>query len=304
MKVTNKKLTVFVCIVLIAVIMVFCGYNVGCFDEFNFVYLGDVQNSPEGCIDYANLKKIFRCMYSSMQNSPHFVVLSGDIVNEGDSEEEWEKFIKVIKNEGKNIEWYTAVGNHDNTLLQQKYFNLKDKKGISGDNSFYTFSFKNTQFVFMDSNKMGKPTKQSKSFLENTLKDSKCKYKIVIFHHPVYVSNNNPKDLHRAQTIKSNYINIMEKYNVDIVLNGHQHVYMRTYPLRKNIIDNNGIIYLTSVSSPKTYHGKKFDYVEKLVDNKCVYTIFEIKNDKINVITKDVNNKVIDSFYIKEKCYR
>ena len=52
-------------------------------------------------------------------------------------------------------------------------------------------------------------------------------WKFVMFHHPVYPSHpsrDNP-ELRRA------WVPIFDKHHVDLVLQGHDHAYLRTYPM-------------------------------------------------------------------------
>ncbi len=84
--------------------------------------------------------------------------------------------------------------------------------------------------------------------MEQDLSQTDKTYKIVMFHHPAYPAIEIPKDSQRAEVIRKNFVPVMERGGVDLVLGGHQHVYMRTHPLRDGQRSENGIVYLMGYS--------------------------------------------------------
>ena len=290
---------------LVLIIVVFLFFTTSCqskqvdsSEEFSFVFLGDVQENEESNDGYAVFSSLLKSAFSQ-EEKPEFLVLAGDIVNDGDDEEEWKSFIKAKEDAVGDIDYYTCVGNHDDTKLQEKYFDISKYDNIIGNNSFYSFDYKNAHFTAMDSNLMGLPTDESIEWLENDLNNTTKKYKIVLFHHPAYPAVENPKDKLRAKTIRDVYVPIMEKYYVNLVLGGHQHTYMRTYPLKNGHISEEGIVYLMGVASSKNYVNEDFDYIEFSKGGTSVYTLITFKEDEILIKTKDVDGNTIDSFSIR-----
>lgn len=267
-------------------------------EEFSFVFLGDVQENEETQDGYAVFSSLLKSAFSEAKN-PEFIMLAGDIVNDGNDIEEWQSFIKAKEEAIGDTDFYTCVGNHDDTKLQEKYFDISKYDYIKGDNSFYSFDYKNVHFTVMDSNLMGSPTTESIEWLENDLNNTTKKYKIVLFHHPAYPAVENPKDELRANAIRDIYVPIMEKYYVNLVLGGHQHTYMRTYPLKNGHVSEDGVVYLMGVASSKNYVNKDFDYIEFSKGGTPVYTILTFKEDEILIKTKDVDGNTIDSFNIR-----
>ena len=59
---------------------------------------------------------------------------------------------------------------------------------------------------------------------------------------------------------------LFEKYGVDLVLCGHQHVYMRTAP-------QNGVTYVMLASGPKEYAGAgALEWAEVMLDEPAYMT--------------------------------
>lgn len=54
---------------------------------------------------------------------------------------------------------------------------------------------------------------------------------IVLFHKPMYSSISKQFE---EYIIRDKYQNIFDKYNVDLVIQGHNHIYARTFPLSLN----------------------------------------------------------------------
>ena len=67
--------------------------------------------------------------------------------------------------------------------------------------------------------------------LEKTSMNKNIDWIIVLFHKPMYSSISKQFE---EYIIRDKYQNIFDKYNVDLVIQGHNHIYARTYPLSLN----------------------------------------------------------------------
>ena len=85
----------------------------------------------------------------------------------------------------------------------------------------------------------------------------------------------------------------LEKYGVDLVLNGHDHTYARGHvPIKSSKFNNKGdfnTLYVTSVSGPKQYKIdlkglKKYiddGYQNDKIENKQFFQVISIENEKL-----------------------
>lgn len=161
------------------------------------------------------------------------VVLAGDnIYNNGEIEK-----IKAVFEDPykplleKEIPFYACLGNHDirtdNGVPQTQYplFNMGGKR-------YYSFRRGKVQFWALDTNSNADWVNQL-AWLEEELKQSDALWKIVFGHHQIYSSAH--------YGVNKNLITILtplfEKYGVQLYINGHEHVYERTYAI-------NGTTYL------------------------------------------------------------
>ena len=67
--------------------------------------------------------------------------------------------------------------------------------------------------------------------LEKANKNKNIDWIIVLFHKPMYSSISKQFE---EYIIRDKYQNIFDKYNVDLVIQGHNHIYTRTFPLSLN----------------------------------------------------------------------
>src|SRR5688572_32443008 len=93
---------------------------------------------------------------------------------------------------------------------------------------FYTFKRDNVRFFALDSNYMDP---EQLKWLETELKNSGSDWKIAFFHHPLYSSAR----FHGSSTdLRLLLEPLFVKYGVDVVFQGHDHVYERVKPQKGN----------------------------------------------------------------------
>ena len=118
-----------------------------------------------------------------------------------------------------------------------KYFNMDGKLYYSSRRRSEDVRFFALESTYMDPDQL--------KWLEDELKKSGEKWKIVFFHHPLYSSSRtHGSQLKLRATLEPLFI----QYNVSLVLNGHDHVYERIKP-------QNGIQYFVEGSSGQLRDG-------------------------------------------------
>jgi len=267
--------------------------------SFSFIYMGDPQADPETG-DYTQWGSLFR-RASEDEREPAFILISGDLVNDGSDKAEWETFFEAGKEVLDRLPLYPAMGNHDNTELFKELFDLPQNGPDGKEEAFYSFDYGDVHFTVLDSNAMGAADPADVAWLKEDLAGTEKTYRIVMFHHPPYTAADIPKDETRAQTIREVFVPILEEYNVGLVLSGHQHVYMRTHPIRNGEIREDGIVYLVSASGGKQYTPVQRDYTAFAFGNRPVYSICTVDEEGILLETRDSEGNPVDSCRIGEK---
>ena len=191
--------------------------------DFNFVAAGDF-----GCSGKAN--KTITVMKST---NPEIVLALGDLSYQK-YPDCWFNAISPLDNGGK---FKIMFGEHDidDDLVKYnqylKHFNLTKP--------FYSFDYQNVHFLVMATSKNqvvsyltdSEQYKFVKQDLSKAHGNKSIDWIIVSSFRPLYSSNTTHPGLDKLQ---DTYHKLFEKYDVDLVLQAHNHNYQRTYPLLYN----------------------------------------------------------------------
>jgi len=179
------------------------------------------------------------------------------------------------------VKFYAALGNHD-AREQRTYphFNM-------GDKLFYSFKApkQSVRFFALESTYM---TPEQVAWVEKELKDTTDQWKIAFFHHPLYSSaDRHGSTLDLQKTLAPLFI----RYNVSLVLSGHDHSYERIKP-------QDGIAYFVVGSAGKLRKGdlqKGSPLTAKGFDTDLAFLALEINGDKLTFQAISRTGKVVDS---------
>jgi hypothetical protein len=120
---------------------------------------------------------------------------------------------------------------------------------------------------------------------------------IVIVHHDQQYASTAHTLLSRANKWKEAYHPLFDQYNVDLVLQGHQHNYQRTYPIKYNsdkpvnpiITDRNTNTYTNPEGQIYLTVGTGGVYLQNLKGNKAPYLI-TTQDKEFGFLNVDVTN--------------
>ncbi len=239
-------------------------------ERFCFVYMGDAQ---EGLASWGALQK------AAMQTRPdaRFFIMAGDLVDLGNDLDHWQTFLKYGADVYSRRPVMPCVGNHEcirgGPAMYRAIFDLplNGPRGIEPERA-YSFTYGDALFVVLDSNLSA----QSQTpWLEQCLAASTSTWKFAMFHHPAYSSD--PTQDHAS--LRKAWVPVLDRYHVDVVFQGHEHAYMRTYPLRdgrRTAGPADGTIYLISVSGTKMYKQVKRPYAQVAFTNTATYSTLDI----------------------------
>jgi 3',5'-cyclic AMP phosphodiesterase CpdA len=117
------------------------------------------------------------------------------------------------------VKFYASLGNHD--AREQRFYKPFNMDG----HLYYTFNPRPDVCFFMLETSY--PTPDQFEWLEKELAASSSKWKIAVFHHPLYSSGNrHGSDLRLREVLEPFFV----KYNVSVVFTGHDHFYERVKP--------------------------------------------------------------------------
>lgn len=139
----------------------------------------------------------------------------------------------------KPIPWYITLGNHDymGDIQALVDYGNKNSSWIL-PHTYYSFERKisekeNVLFVVTDTNEFvdilgflsyrsymrNEKGKKQLNWMEEQLKTSKAKWKIVVGHHPIYSAGAHGD----TKVLQKEFLEILEKNKVDLYLAGHEH---------------------------------------------------------------------------------
>jgi len=212
-----------------------------------------------------------------------FVVMMGDNIYGSDRPQD---FIKKFESPykallDKGVKFYASLGNHDSR--EQRFYKLYNMEG----KLYYTFKApkEDVRFFALESTYMDQ---DQLKWLEDELTKSSEKWKIAFFHHPLYSSaGTHGSQLKLRAVLEPLFI----KYNVSLVLNGHDHTYERIKP-------QNGILFFVEGSGGQLRKGdlrKGSPLTAAGNDRDCTFMLMEIDGDTLTYNTITGSGSLIDS---------
>jgi hypothetical protein len=210
------------------------------------------------------------------------VVMMGDNIYGSDRPQDFVKKFeapyKVLLDAG--VKFYASLGNHDSR--EQRYYKPFNMDG----KLYYTFKApkQDVRFFALESTYMDDAQLK---WVDDALKSSNEKWKICFFHHPLYSSaKTHGSELKLRAVLEPMFL----KYDVSLVLNGHDHVYERIKP-------QNGIQYFVTGSGGQLRDGdlrKGSPLTAKGDDTDRVFMLMEINGDDLWYAAINQAGKVVD----------
>lgn len=302
-------------------------------DKVTFFHVSDDQSqNKEQYQTFANLLDTAYRKYPDVD----FIINTGDIADLGSNVEQW---AWALNNSTlrKTVMMPTA-GNHDNHLgsenaVVDNFMISNAPKQDTSTGIYYSFDYNNIHMAVLNTNDLSafeSLSCQQITWLKNDMLSSNARWKFVALHKAIY-SNGSHYDDDDVCQIRKQLSVLMPELGIDMVFQGHDHVYLRTdamdsnkivAPKTKEIthdgetynakIDPKGTVYVISACSGVKYYLTKdasltdeyFPRAEKIVD--CTLPAFssiQIDGDNLYFDAFTVENKSankIDSFAISK----
>jgi len=228
---------------------------------FSFLYMGDIQT---GFPRWASLKR--RALLTCPDAA--FCLTAGDQVNRGYCRDDWDALFHYAHPLFANVPLAPTIGNHEMYQGRPRlYLELlalpRNGPPTLTPERAYSFRYGQLLVLSLDSNA---PPDDQVPWLEEQLASSDAVWKIVLYHHPAYSSDPGRDNPH----IRDTWGPIFDKYGVDLVFQGHDHGYLRTYPMRGGRPlqpTERGTIYLITVAGTKMYEVDPRDYGQVVIQD-------------------------------------
>ncbi len=275
--------------------------------QIRFVVGGDL---------FLDLRSFKRMNRQVAGKNPDFIILGGDLAYAENPKAlfkswnrataRWESFFRNLKNaivtaDKRIIPILPIVGNHDITKIEKK----EKSKPLFSQLFPYFQSYRLLELspeiclFLLDSGHLEPVQGKQMEWLEESLKShADVRYKIPLYHVAAYPSFYS-FDSKRAKEVRQNWIPLFEKYQVKFAFEHHNHAYKRTYPIKENKIDPEGVIYLGDGSwGVPARDVQPAWYLEKAAKvNSFWLVIFDQKQCLLHSF--DLQGKLIDEITIK-----
>lgn len=297
-------------------------YTTKSFSEFSFLYVGDPQigasknqtsTEQEKMVSVGNEVSSTAADNLAARNDGYnwnnilndavkdhsnvsFIVSAGDQVNAGKNEREYAAYLGA--DALTSLPVATTIGNHDSVSNQYSLhfnnpnaFSSKDANYIQGQTEAgtdYYYSYGNVLFIVLDTNNYNCATHEN--VMKKAISENKdAKWRIVVFHQDIFGSGYDHSDSD-GMVLRTQLTPLMDKYDIDVVLQGHDHTYSRTYQLQGDGKDH-------------TAYGKDVDMksADYITQNNCYQIVDDTESGTVvnpkGTVYLEANSATGSKFY-------
>lgn len=219
-------------------------------NAFTFIQYTDTQNAYWN--EHIRNEAQFGAdtLHQAQKKAPEaeFVLHTGDIVEIGEAEDEWLDLMSQSQASLLNMSFVPVPGNHDEYGLNKTdlylnkfndHFNVDSAGNIDGG-SYYSFDYNNAHFIVLNTNDYKNKDKKALGkaqlkWLENDVKQARekgAKWVILSYHKPLFSKSYHSLQDEDVQNVRADFMQLIDKLDIDLALQGHDHVFSRTKSLK------------------------------------------------------------------------
>lgn len=223
--------------------------------DFDFLFFGDPQIGASGNVaaDATGWANTLDVALGANPNA-ELLVSGGDQVETANTESQWSAFLQSDKL--RQYPWVATIGNHDvggKAYEQHLYTPNTDRSGayytngnpasnVSGGD--YWFIYKDVLFIDLNSNSYTTSTggggdEAHVQYVTDVVNQhgAEAKYTVLVYHHAIYSAASHAKDSDN-KVRRVDFPTTFSNLGVDLVLQGHDHVYTRSYEIKNGVKAN------------------------------------------------------------------
>ena len=274
--------------------------------DFSFTWFGDIQHDIN---EFGSriLREAFR-----KSGGSDFLLFTGDVTDRAEFDYQWEEFFSAAGFITALVPTVFTAGNHEyaDTIINgeeqeilvslwQSHIN-QPVANIDGiEETVFYFDYQGVRFVVLNGNEK---LEEQARWLENVLAQNLNKWTIVSIHQPLY-SMSKGRDQLKSRNA---FLPVFDKYHVDLVLQGHDHVYARTAKLYngKSVgSKEKGTVYVTSNSGSDEYTPRSVNtHLAVKIGNKTqLFQVISVQKNSIELKSFTATGALYDSFKIEKK---
>lgn len=242
--------------------------------------------------------------------APALVLIAGDVAYESGSPREiTNRYFAPYADLIDGIPFFPVLGNHDvrtargQPLLDALVLPTNDRDGTE---RYYSFDHGHAHFAALDSTADLRPGSPQHDWLDADLSRSSAAWTFVYFHHPPYSSSKHGSSLGIRRALGP----LLESHGVDIVLNGHDHDYERTFPLVAETVvgaeddpdytDPPGVIYVVTGAGGHTLYRSGTSAFTAFSASVYHFVGVEISGMRLSLKAVRIDGSVLDAMTIEK----
>jgi len=279
---------------------------------FSFMYVGDAQNNIK-----EHWSRVIRNAYSDLPEAD-FIIHAGDLINHGDADEQWGEWFGAGGWINGMVPSIPAAGNHEYSKIVkgvpnglspywQPQFALPENGPAEFKENVYYTDYQGMRIITLDTNLRGENLDKQITWLDQVLANNPNKWTALTFHHPIF-STSPGRD---NKEVRDKLLPVIEKYSVDLVLQGHDHSYARGMVTNVSkgtnaMSEKSDTVFVVSVSGPKMYDftSKNWDdngaEVKKSAKNTQLYQLVRVNGNKLSFEARTATGELFDGFEINK----
>ena len=267
-----------------------------------FLYFGDTQNK--------NASHGSRVLLEALRHAPQarLALFAGDLVSGGDGEDdnEWGEWADITAPVAATMLVAPVAGNHEyfkqfedtpreRRVLGQHWphmFALPDNGAPGAERTTYWFDMHDARFVVLDGTSaldLGTAAAQA-TWLDGVLRDNPRAWSIVAIHQPLY----SPREGRDNALLREHLMPVLERHQVDLVLQGHDHTYGR----RAGDAGAGTPQYVVSVAGAKQYllSQQARDTMAPVAEDTQLFQVLRIDGDTLRYEARTATGRLYDAF--------
>ena len=276
-------------------------------DPFSFVQYTDTQNAfwnenvrNEAMFGADTLKNAIKTA-----GDPSFALHTGDFVETAEVEDEWKDLYKQSRPSFMSLPVVATAGNHDEYALSEEDEKLltkfnehvnvpKENNAINGG-SYYSFDYNGAHMVVANTNDNKKSKdnpdekaigKEQMEWIKKDIKKARANganWVVLNLHKPMYAKSYHALSDEDVKKIRAELTKQIDDLDIDLVLQGHDHVLSRTHPLEHTSTKNSFV------------NAKKEDTKQVVGEDNVPY--YDNPKGSVYVLPNTGGTKEYDSIY-------